>query len=402
MRIAFFVLFLLSHSFVSASSLDFFHKRFKFERKDGNLLIVRDTTLSAKFSINPFLKQVREMIIQEQELMNSKTDYDYELKSLFAEGSTQSLTELDNSDIELVINSMKELRSLDIDQIFKNDIFKDFIQKFELKLKDVLLMADPTIVANVSDPTYFYKKHVTGQVLTWGLNLAKKTFSQVPFLNTASFVLTKVTKMFLEKRHYHQNMLLHYLEKFEAKDLGITHSEANQIFSSIYESRIAWFAFWESAAAKADWEHYGTNKFFQSIRAVNTKFRSTRGQYDSVGKRLNYAFIEANYKGRDVVLNLFDSQNMISSKPSIALDLNSPAKIKRLRAVLHLAQLGVSFISLPDFIKSMAQNFMKSFYEKQQITEGALQAYLESNGLVNQSSVLRSQYLNPFDSLSNF
>ncbi|MDC1175147.1 hypothetical protein OAT67_07115, partial [Bacteriovoracaceae bacterium] len=303
----------------------------------------------------------------------------------------------DKQDVELIVDSMKELRDIDFERIFSDSKFKEFISKVELKLKDVLLMADPTIMANVSDSAFFYKKNVTYQVMTWALSLAKKMFSQVPFLNTASYVVKKMGQLFNDKRMFHQNMLLHYLEQYPAEELGITHEEANLVFSSIYESRIPWYAFWESTAARSAWSTYGTRKFFQNVRMVNKQFRVVRGHYDSVGKRVNYGFQRAVYKGRNVVLNLFDKEYLLGKKPSIALELDSPKKIARMRTILHLAGLGSSFLPLPSWIKGIAQTFLKSFYEKQQLTEGALVAHFESLNNDEMIQQVVSQYLNPFD-----
>lgn len=386
---------------VYGANLQAFKERFEFVREDGKLMLVRDKSITTGFNLKLYVEFIKELLIKEQALMNTEMDYDQQLRDIFAEKDMSLVQNLygDKADIELIVDSMKELKGIDFEAIFANKQFKDFVTKVELKLKDVLLMADPRIMANVSDSAFFYKKNVTYQVMTWALSLAKKMFSQVPMLNTASYVVKKMAKMFADKRLFHQNMLLHYLEKFPAEELGITHEEANLVFSSIYESRIPWFAFWESSAAKANWSRYGTSKFFQNVRMVNNNFRTVRRSYDSVGKRLNYGFQNAVYKGRNVVLNLFDKEYMFSKKPSIAMELDSPKKVKRMRTILHLAGLGSSFLPLPSWIKDIAQNFIKSFYEKQQLTEGALVAHFEVTEEEEMIKKVVDQYLNPFDSI---
>ena len=192
---------------------------------------------------------------------------------------------------------------------------------------------------------------------------------------------------------------MHYLENFPAEDLGLSHDEANLVWSSVYESRIPWYAFWESKAAVNSWNKYGTGKFYQSIRTANGRLRTNQRSFDSVGKRLNYAFMEAEYKGEEVIINLYDSQDMFNSFPAVAHYINNPKKIARKRLILQLAQLGMSFLSIPDFIKSIAGNYMKSHYQKQKLTEGALYGYFETINNLEGKEMIKAQYLNPFDPL---
>ena len=67
--------------------------------------------------------------------------------------------------------------------------------------------------------------------------------------------------------------------------------------------------------------------------------------------------------------------------------------------MLTLAQLGLSFVPLNATIKDTVSNFIKSYYEKQRLTEGALYGYFESLGDRKGMVEIKSQYLNPFDSL---
>jgi hypothetical protein len=127
------------------------------------------------------------------------------------------------------------------------------------------------------------------------------------------------------------------------------------------------------------------------------RLQQNRRNYDALGKRLDYAFQEATLKGQRVILNLFDTQNMFSSQQAIAYYFEKPNKVKQTRQLLQLGQLGLSFISLPQFIKDLANSFMKSYYEKQRLTEGALVGYFESiNDVPMQRQFIR-QNVNPFE-----
>lgn len=375
-----------------------YQERFKVIKKDGKAIMIKDKSLSFNFSINPYIKFIKEKLLSEQELMNSKADYEYEVAALF-EAEMLEKGELNNRNVGLVVDSLKELKKIDVDKVFNDSGFKQVINKFESKIGDALKSLDPSIVANLENSKFYYKKRVTYQVLTWGLNFAKKRLSSIPILNTASYVLVQVERLIRERRTFHQNMLLHYFENFSEDELGMTHDEVNKAFSSVYESRIPWFAIWESNAAQQNWLKYGTNKFFQSIRTANTRLRAQSGRYSELGKRINYAFQEAVEKDQKVILNLFDSQNMINRKPAVAFYMDSPKKVARLRTVLQLAQLGLSFIPLPNFVKSLGERYMKSFYEAQKLTEGALYGYFESNNEEEGMEDIKAQYLNPFDKL---
>ncbi|MCO4793922.1 MAG: hypothetical protein KC493_09425 [Bacteriovoracaceae bacterium] len=373
---------------------DAFQKRFKFVKKDGKLVEVRDRSLTAGFSIRPYIKFIKENLKKEQALMNSKSDYFEEVELLLEEDFKANGEK--GEDVQIIIESLKALRDIDVDAIFNNSKFKEFITKFESKMSDALNALNPFVLARLDNSSYFYKRAVTYQVVKWGLDLAKRIFSSVPVLNTASYVLVKVEKLIREKRTFHQNMLMHYLENHES-EIGLEKEEVDLVYSSIQESRIPWYAFWESNLAKQSWDKYGINKFYANVRVANTRLRSNRGRYSRSGKRLNYAFQEVTEKNEDVIINLFNNQDMFNSKPAVAYNLNNPQKIARKRMIFQLAGLGLSFLSLPQWIKDIANGYIKSHYEAQKITEGALFGYFESQEDVDMQREIIKQYQNPFD-----
>lgn len=392
------VLVLIAASYAQAGTADAFSKRFELIKKEGKVIAIRDRTLSFKFSIKPYLKFIKETLLEEQRLMNSKEDYVYELEELFAE-EFQEKGDLNNQNIRYLVRSMEELKKIDVDKVFNDKGFKEVVAKFEKKIGDAMIQLDPRVVAKLDDPTFFYKRTVGYQAVKWALNFAKGRLSSVPILNTASYIIVRVEKLIRERRLFHQNMMMHYFENFSEESLGMTHDEVNLTWSSIYESRIPWYAFWESGAAKQGWEKYGVNKFFANVRTANNRFRTHQRNYSRVGRRFNFAFRGATYKNDDVIVNMVDSQHQFNGKPAIAHYVNKPSKIKRTRVVLQLAGLGISFVPLPSFIKNIASGYFKSFYETQKITEGALYGYFESNGAKEDMKILRDQYLNPFDNL---
>lgn len=372
-----------------------FQKRFKFVRDNGKLIEVRDASMTAGFSIRPYIEFIKENLKKEQALMNSKSDYFLEVEEMLAE-DFKSMGDEKGDQAQIVIDSLKALRDVDVDGIFNNPKFKTYIDQVEIKMANAMNSLNPFVIARLDNSSYFYKRAVTYQVVKWGLDLARKIFSSVPVLNTASYVLVKVEKLIRERREFHQNMLMHYLENHES-ETGLEKEEVDLIYSSIQESRIPWFAFWESNAAKQGWAKYGVNKFYANVRLANNRLRANRSRYSRRGTRLNFAFQEVVEKNENVIVNLFDTNDMFNSKPAVAYNFDNPQKIARKRMVLQLAGLGLSFLSLPSWIKDIADGYIKSHYEKQKITEGSLYGYFESQEDLQMQEAIIKQYQNPFD-----
>lgn len=393
-----------------AKSAEGFHKRFEIIRKaDGSLLAVRDRTLPVKFSVAPYVNMIKENMTQEQSLMTAENlidgSYEQSVLELLSEeeelfvsnGGQRSEFERNTKD---VVESLKKLAVLNIEGIFKNAKFNEVVAGYEKKMTEKLLILDPTIVANVDDAKFFYKRNVTYTAVNWGLNFAKKRLSEVPLLNTASFIIVEVERLITERRNFHQNMLLHYLENFKETELGLTPDEVNLIWSSIYESRIPWFAFWESNGAQANWKKYGVENFYYQFRLGTTKLRKFNDIYTTVDNRLNYAFQEVTYKNERVIVNLMNNESMFQKFPAIAYNHDRPKAVVRKRIMLNMAQLGLSFVPVHAMIKDQVEKFIKSYYVEQKITEGALYGYFESNKDQAGKKVIKAQYLNPFDLLA--
>jgi hypothetical protein len=392
----------LSFSSAFASSemtAEGFHKRFELVRNaQGELVEIRDRTIETKFSIKPFLKQVKENLIAMRDYVNAhkseEVDAEVEaiLDDLNSDGSMKSgLNE------QVIKDSVNVVGRLDVEGLMAAIQKPDVLAQYENKLTQEMSTLSLNSVANLRDSRYFYKRAVTYKVVTWALDYAKKHFSQIPLLNTASYVIVQVEKMIRERRTFHQNMLLHYFENFNEKELGMTKEEVDRAFSSIYESRIAWSNPMESTNAVNNWDRYGLNIFYTGVRAANTKVRNMSDMGADVKTRYNYAFLEVMENGERLVLNLFNNKHMFSFKPAIAFNYSKPEKVKRTRQILSLAQIGISFVPVSDGIKSFVNQFINSTYEAQSQTEGALIGYFESTRNEKMYNSIKSQVLNPYD-----
>jgi len=373
-------------------TLDNFKKRFILVRKEGKLVEVKDNLLASGFQIRPLLSYFKNLIAGEQALMSSleQTSYQKMVDGVFLE--TYQTTP------DYLQESLFSLQQIDLDKVFNHPQFLELTQKFEARVNEELAKIGIITLAKPQDPKFFYTRQVIYEITKMFMNMAKSQLGEIPVLNTALFVMSEAEKMIRTRRTFHQNMLLHYLENFKEEELGLTHDEANMIWSSIYESRIAWYAFFESDAAVANWNKYGTDRFFQYIRMANNRLRDQRASYESLGVRHNFAFQDATMKGKKVIINLFDTKDMFSSRQAVAYYYESPNLVMRQRVLLQLGQLGLSFVSIPGFIKDLAASYMKSMYESQRLTEGALVGYFESQGKMIEARQWIRQNVNPFQS----
>ncbi len=412
-KIIFSIVLFLGTTSLMAADLSAFNERFEFVRNEnGSLRLIRDNSITTKLTIKPYLKMLKERLLNEQMLMSNKSVYEQDIRALFAEDASFDTQDLfgDSADKglfsrrrrvrneKMVLDSLRSIADVNIESVFENGEFKELLSTFEKKLSESLEILDLRIVAHVGDSSFFYKKAVGYKVVDWALNQARKKFSSIPVLNTISYVIVQTHELVSENRMFRQNMLLHYVENMTEEELSISHDEANRILSSIYESRIEWFNYFESKKAQGNWEKYGVNTFYSMIRMSNTRWRGRR-DLGEMGTRINFAFQESEMEQGKVIYNLFHTDHQYSKKPALAYDFSRPNFVMRKRMVVKLAELGVSFLALPSWIKGRADEFLKSIYKEQELSEGALFAYFESQDDEEGMMMVKRQFFNPFANL---
>lgn len=392
----------LLFSLVSAhASVSDFEKRFNVVRsKNGTLVEIKDKNFVKEVSIIAFMNFVKNLVVKG--LANSRGEEvdPAEAANIIMERLYEDADLLErNDDLEwmrpVIEDSVSTLKKFDLNLLFKNRKVKKVLKDFEKELVKQWELLGLNTLSRPQDSQYFYKRNVGYQAVTFGLNIAKKFLSNVPVLNFASQSIVEYEKVVRERRIFHQNMLLHYIENYDAKSLGMTKTEVDQVVSSIYESRIAWFNIFESQNAQASWNKYGFNIFYRDLRVANQILVLRPDMFDSLGTRHNFAFIDAKVKGKKVILNLFNKAHQFSSKPAIAYYYNSPKKVEQERALIELTKVGLSLISMPDFIKDIARSHLNSMYKAHKLTEGALVAYLEEKQNPLKDQIL-NQVFNPF------
>ena len=373
-------------AFAQENSVDGFNSRFNLVRNaEGKVTVIKLKRATRFFTIKPFIEQIKNDLlgqqaglknISEAELDDMLIELGMNPYALNVEGGSQEAQNFKDS----VLN----VANIDVEAAFSELDQKDFWAEFQARLNEAMLFLDPSVVANLDDSRFFYRKAVTHKVVVWALEQAQKRFSNVPVLNIATFVIVRVHDMMLEQRHFAHNMLLHYFETVKETKLGMSKTEVDRAISSIYEYRIEATDIFGSNRAAADWNNYGINTFFSSVRVGNATINGWKDPFSTLSfseiKKLNYAFASVTNEGARKIYHLSHNAHMFSMKPSLAYDYSKPKRVKQLRSLLNIGGVALGFLKLPAFIKVNADRFIKSIYVKQVRTEGALVGYFESTG----------------------
>ncbi len=379
-------------------ALEGFHDTFQVVRDaEGRLVSVKVKNYSPRKNIRRYMESLKGWILEEQFQMEQKgDDYFSNIDHLFAEEIADKDGRMSEW-LERLKESLRALSAVQIEKLYSNPQFNEVLNKFEGKLGELLAISDPSMLARPNDSQYFLKKKGTHEAVKMGLKLAQKVFGQIPILNTISFIMVRTEEMISDSRNFYHNYLLHYLENAKEEELGLSHDEINLIYSSIFESRVSLIEHLIfNKQIKATWPKYGVERFFGQARGLLARKRQFRGEFDQYTDRLNFGFLKGMYQGEPVIINLIGKEHLFNSRPAISYYEQSPNKVLRKRQVLELASLGISFLTVPDFIKSFGQKFFKSFYEEQRLQEGALMGYLKQNNMDEISHNVRRQALNPF------
>jgi len=375
-------------AFAQDLSVKGFNERFSLVKNDeGKVTAIKLKKVVSKFTIKPFIDQIKNDLSKEQASFTafSESEKEAEIDGMLADmGLDPYAKDQGSEEAQKIKESLMNIPNINIDMAFNELNKADFWNEFERRLNEAFLFIDPTVMANLDDARFFYKRQVTYKVVKWALDQAKKRFSNLPILNIASFVIVRVHDMMMEQRHFHHNMFLHYVESIPETKLGMTKEEVDRAVSSIYEYRIDATDIFSSNAAARDWLNFGMNRFYMEVRTANSRVRTWESPFSNVRfqnvKKMNFAFAEVTEEGARKVYHLHNNAHQFSSKPALAYDYSNPKKVKRNRSLLNLGGVALGFIPMPGWLKGNVDSFLKSFYVKQVRTEGALVGYFESTG----------------------
>ena len=382
-------------AFSQENSIEGFNNRFNLVKNDqGEITVIKLKRATRFFTIKPFIEQLKNDLLGQQAALKNMTATELDDMMIELGMNPYALNfEEGSRDAQNFRDSILNIANIDVEASFTELDKADFWAEFQARLNEAMLFLDPTVVANLNDSRFFYKKAVTHKVVVWALEQAQKRFSNIPVLNIASFVIVRVHDMMLEQRHFAHNMLLHYFETVKETKLGMTKLEVDRAVSSIYEYRIEATNFMESNNANVNWANYGMNKFFTMVRAGNITINGWKDPFStrefSEIKKLNFAFASVTNEGVRKIFHLNHKAFMFSSKPSLAYNYAKPNQIKQLRSLLNLGGVALGFLKLPAPVKQSCDTFMKSVYVEQVRTEGALVGYFESTG---DTAMMKSVY----------
>ncbi len=381
---------IMSFQVMADSTLEGFKSRFTLVKNDsGKVTLIKLNRVVAHFSIMPFIEQIKADLlneqhsalltddaVREQQIDEALYELGYNVYDKNSDGYEEALRTKE---------SFLNIKNIDVNASFNELNQKDFWKEFENKLNEAFLLIDPTILANLDDSRFFYKKQVIYKVVVWALDQAKKKFSNIPVLNIASFVIVRVHDMMMEQRHFHHNMLLHYFELIPETKLGMTKEEVDRAVSSIYEYRIDVTNLPESNRAAQDWMNFGMNNFYRTVRTANNRVRTwdenvfSNVDFQNV-KKINFGFAEVTDKDTRKIYHLHVNAHQFSRKPALAHNFARPQQVKQLRAILNLSGVALGFIQMPGWLKGQVEGFINSMYVNQVRMEGALVAHFESTG----------------------
>jgi len=380
-----------------------FHKRFKLVKNaEGKVIAIRLKSINGKFTLRPYIEQIKNDLLEEQRRWSSKSAQAMESSidaELIGMGLDPYAKGEDAENAVLMKESLMNLPNVKVEEAFASIQQHGLLNEFEVKINEALLQLDLALVANLDDSRFFYRRNVAYAVVTWALEQAQKRFSEIPVLNLISFVIVKVHDLLIEQKTFHHNMMLHYFQTVPESELGMTKAEVDQAISSIYEYRIEATNFQESNRAAQEWSKYGWNNFYAALRMGNTRERglSSNSARYTEGKRLNYAFSEFAVEGNRQILNLFSNEHLLSSKPAVAYDFARPDRIKRNRSLMNMGQLGLGFLPvIPGWIKNLVNTFVDSMHVEQRRLEGALVPFFESANNAPMVQAIYRQNINPY------
>ncbi len=214
-------------------------------------------------------------------------------------------------------------------------------------------------------------------------------------VSAALFLVSRTFDMILERRSFFQNCLIYYFDKYGPERFGVSKFESQKILSSIYESRIKVWHFWERKRARLTWDKYGFDKYSAYLVDAEKRRKTENQELVSWGSRMGFAFHDGENRSGKKIVNLVTHRSVMSKKLSYGFDYTSPNKLRNLRLLYFLMQIGVRFAPVPGSGR-VFDFFVESLYVPQRQMEGMLYGFLKDNGSPSAAHAVARQTINPF------
>lgn len=251
------------------------------------------------------------------------------------------------------------------------------------------------VLAVPENPKYYDSNEKALKIAMQASGLVKLALGSSFGVTIALFFIKSSFDMILERRAFFQNYLLYHFEKYGPEKFGVSQNEAKRIKSSIFESRIRWWAFWERKLARMDWDKYGHGKHLDNQMSADRRRKAEALELKIWGTPMGFAFHNGENDGNKKVVNLVTPRNAISKRLSYGFDYANPEKLRLERLLYFVLQMGVRLAPVPA-VSTVFDFFVESFYVPQRQMEGSLYGFFSDSGSREQAHKIARQSINPF------
>lgn len=290
--------------------------------------------------------------------------------------------------------ALEELAKLDVKAVFSDPKFVKLIGEFEYELQTSIIF--PYIIAKPGNSKFWFTLAGPEKLLKKFIDLAWSLIDSYPGAALAHWIFERVISYIEARQNFYQKMVLHYMEHYFDDDLGFPLDDAARIRSSIFESKIKWYKFWESQYAQDNWLTYGNVHFTGERERADRKLREHQDQFSQIVARLDWAFVATADGENRYVHHTAVETGFLDDTLSVAYDFQDPKKLLRMRVFLDLLHIGLRFVPAPGPIKSLVDKLINTRYRPQIDMEGALYGYFDSTGNAEAAERTALQSINPF------
>lgn len=371
----------------SAADLSHFHARFQITTNAQGDKIIVDRTLNQDSGLVRYVKNLATYLKPSQA----------EFTGVFANAQCKGIQyENPNEDIgNMVDTAIEWMQKTQIGNVLTDPKFLEMLQKINNEGNQFVKDPDYQVMANLNNPTYFYKKAAPKFFLKKLKGLAENYFtSGNPYLKVVTFVINDYAMWVGRSKVYHQNYLRYYLETQKAEDLGLTESERLKALSSIEDSKLA-FNFkglFASGKIVKDFEGYGAEKLAEADAEGEKRLEKSDKLFEGRLDKISAYYSLVSFQGSPLFLNLPTRKSLLNKQPSFAFDDECPDFQYQNRRRYELARVALSIFPIPYADK--VSKLFRTKYESQSLDEGMLYAAFESENDANKSYILK-QSVNP-------
>ncbi len=365
--------------------LTHFNERFEVRTNEANERIIVSKTILDKVSIETYVRNLASFLMEA------------ELSAPFALPTCQGVAyeKPDPKAMESFERAFDWLKKTNVGKLLTEEKFLKFLNELSKLSDEYTKDPDYVIMANLDNPTYFYKKQF-GKFLSGQLKkLIKNQLELASYVKILTFIADDYTRHILNKKTYHQNMLAFYLESVPAEQLGLTELDKNRALSSIADSRLSFGikGMSESRKIKKDFDSYGYKKWEKSSMDAEKRWNKHANLFDSRLEKQTSGFSLVSHGQSPIVVNTGVKKDKSNDRPSYVFDKECPEFVYDMRKNYEFIRIALGMSPIP--YSSRLFTIFKSRYQSQAMSEGSYSAYLEAIGQAEVKEFILKQSMNP-------